>query len=121
MDPDRVQAIAEWPEPESYRGIQVFLGFANFYRRFISHYSEITVALNSLLAGYQKDPKKVFCWPNDAAASFRRLRDAFTKAPLLIHFDPALPILMITDASDFALAGILLQPRRVLDGISATA
>jgi hypothetical protein len=35
MDPVRVKAIEEWPEPESYRDIQVFLGFVNFYRRFI--------------------------------------------------------------------------------------
>jgi hypothetical protein len=35
MDPIRVKAIEEWPELESYRDIQVFLGFVNFYRHFI--------------------------------------------------------------------------------------
>ena len=116
MDPERVKTIAEWPAPLSYRDIQVFLGFANFYRRFVSHYSEKAVPLNQLLAGYQKDPKKLFEWPDAAATSFRRLAEAFTTAPLLQHFDPAHPILVITDASDFALAGILLQPRQIPDG-----
>ena len=41
MDPIRVRTINEWPEPQGYRDIQVFLGFANFYRRFIHNYSTL--------------------------------------------------------------------------------
>jgi hypothetical protein len=41
MDPDRVRTITEWLEPEGYKDIQVFLGFANFYWRFIFNYSSI--------------------------------------------------------------------------------
>jgi hypothetical protein len=47
MDPIRVQAIEEWPEPESYRDIQVFLGFANFYYYFIYNYSRLVHMLNA--------------------------------------------------------------------------
>ncbi|SNX88162.1 related to Gag-pol polyprotein [Melanopsichium pennsylvanicum] len=38
MDPDKIRTIKEWPMPESIHDIQRFLGFANFYRRFISHF-----------------------------------------------------------------------------------
>ena len=38
IDPNHVKAIKEWPKPKSYRDIQVFLSFANFYRRFIQNY-----------------------------------------------------------------------------------
>jgi transposase InsO family protein len=122
MDPKRVVAIQEWPEPESYRDIQVFLGFANFYRRFIYNYSEVARPLNDLLKGAQqygaksgkrrdvKVLKKEWAWPETASEAFRKLRDSFTTAPVLRHFDPASPCMVITDASDAAYAGILLQP-----------
>ena len=35
MEDERIEAVKQWPEPKSVRDIQVFLGFANFYRRFI--------------------------------------------------------------------------------------
>jgi hypothetical protein len=52
MDPDRVSAIAEWPAPEDVHEIQMFLGFANFYRRFIEGYSRVVHPITNLL---QKD------------------------------------------------------------------
>ena len=110
MDPERVRAIKEWDEPGSFRAIQVFLGFANFYRRFIENYSKIAGPLNQLLAGYQNDKRKKFSWPPEAISAFKSLQDAFTHAPVLVHFVPGLPIMVITDASNFAFAGILLQP-----------
>ena len=48
MDPSKVSTILEWPEPRKVKDIQSFLGFANFYRRFISDYSKITVPLTHL-------------------------------------------------------------------------
>ena len=41
MDPGKVQAITDWPEPRKVKDIQSFLGFANFYRHFIPDYSAI--------------------------------------------------------------------------------
>ena len=48
MDQSKVQAIQDWPEPRKVKDIQSFLGFANFYRRFISDYSDIFVPLTRL-------------------------------------------------------------------------
>lgn len=120
MDPERVATIQEWPEPQGYRDILVFLGFANFYRRFIDRYSQMAAPMYQLLAGFQRDPKKSFEWPDAAATSFRRLVGAFSTAPLLRHFNPALPIRLVTDASGFALAGILLQLHQIPDGVKPT-
>jgi Reverse transcriptase (RNA-dependent DNA polymerase) len=58
MDPDRVSAIAEWPAPEDVHEIQMFLGFANFYRRFINGYSRVVFPITNLL---RKD--QPFNWP----------------------------------------------------------
>ena len=48
MDPTNIQVIQDWPEPCKVWDIQSFLGFANFYRRFIYNYSNIVVPLTRL-------------------------------------------------------------------------
>ena len=45
MDPKKIASILDWPQPRNVRDIQSFLGFANFYRRFIFGYSEIVLPL----------------------------------------------------------------------------
>ena len=54
MDPERIRTIAEWPVPESVLDVQVFLGFANFYRRFIDGYSRVVLPITSLLRKGQR-------------------------------------------------------------------
>ena len=49
MEAERIEVVKEWPEPKSVQDIQVFLGFANFYRRFIQGFSKIAVPLTSML------------------------------------------------------------------------
>ena len=110
MDKRRVAAIQEWPKPKSYHDVQVFLGFVNFYRRFIHHYSQIAGPLTGLLKGSENGRKAgQLEWSVEANQAFARLQAAFTSAPLLRHFDPNLPIRLETDASEFGLAGILTQ------------
>ena len=49
MEDERIEAVKQLPEPQSVRDIQVFLGFANFYRRFIQEFSRIAAPLTSML------------------------------------------------------------------------
>ena len=111
MDTRRVETIRDWPTPKTYREVQVFLGFANFYRRFIHHYSAIAAPLTSLLKG-SKDGRKTgpLEWSDNAQTAFQQLCRKFTEAPLLQHFNPSQKIRVETDASNFAVAGILSQP-----------
>jgi len=102
MSPDKIQTISDWPEPQKVKDIQSFLGFANFYRRFIFNYSDIVVPLTWLT---QKDAPWNFS--EDCRHSFNALKHAFTTAPILTHFIPDTPIIVETDASDYAIAGIL--------------
>ena len=86
----------------------MFLGFANFYRRFIHGYSRVAMGLSDLLKGGGKFGNQ-FVWTREAASSFEKLKTAFTTAPILRHFDPALRIRVETDASGFAVAGMISQ------------
>ncbi len=49
MEEERIKAIHDWPEPQSVRDIQVFLGFANFYQRFIQRFSRLAAPFTSML------------------------------------------------------------------------
>ena len=102
MDQSKVQTIQDWPEPRKVKDIQSFLGFANFYRRFISGYSDIVVPLTRLT-------RKGTPWNfgDSARASFEALKSAFISAPVLTHWVPDQPIIVETDASDYALGAIL--------------
>ena len=46
---ERIEVVKNWPEPKSVRDIQVFIGFANFYQRFIQSFSRIAAPLTSML------------------------------------------------------------------------
>lgn len=114
MDPERVSTIRDWPEPTTFREVQQFLGFANFYRRFIREYSRIARPLTALLKGSVngKKPGKLLI-DGAATEAFHTLCDAFTKAPILVHFERDAPIKVETDASNFACSGILSQLQKV--------
>ena len=49
MEEERIKVVKTWPKPQSVRDIQVFIGFANFYRRFIKGFSKIVASLTSML------------------------------------------------------------------------
>ena len=104
MSQNKVDAVLSWPKPTKVRELQQFLGFANFYRRFIYGYSRIISPLTRLL-------KKEVKWDFDAAAetAFTKIKSSFTDAGMLKHFDPSLPTIIETDASDYAISGILSQ------------
>ncbi|UTT92537.1 hypothetical protein NDA17_007488 [Ustilago hordei] len=107
MDPEKVCTVKEWPMPESIHDIQRFLGFANFYRRFIAHFAHIAKPLTALVKPIEWFKK--FELPEEAQQAFHKLIQAFTSAGVLQHFDYHLPTRLETDASDFAIAGVLKQ------------
>ena len=115
MEEDHISTILNWPEPESVREVQSFLGFANFYRRFVKEFSRIAHPLTDTTKREaqrtKKDlalRKKDFLTP-EACRSFQELVATFTNSPLLVYFDAKCPIKLETDASDYAISGVLSQ------------
>jgi hypothetical protein len=105
MDEEKIHTIREWQEPRNVKGIQSFLGFANFYRRFIKDYSRITTPLTRLT---RKDVQ--WEWGDKQQQAFDTLKEAMMTEPILQHFDPAKPVTIETDASDYAIGAVCSQP-----------
>ncbi|MBW0582017.1 hypothetical protein O181_121732, partial [Austropuccinia psidii MF-1] len=104
MDSSNVQQILNWPQPKNIKDLQYFLGFANFYRCFIKNYSKKITSLTYFL---KKDSPFIF--NEESLSQFQLLKEAFTTAPILSHFNPSLPTIVGTDASDYALGAVLSQ------------
>jgi hypothetical protein len=111
MDPAKIQTVLDWRLPTTLKELQAFLGFANFYRRFIVAFSYIVRPLTDLTRGKNGDIRVNFPIAPGSAAheAFERLKKAFTIAPVLAHFDPSLETWLETDASDTVTAAVLSQ------------
>ncbi len=105
MDQGKVQAIRDWPQPHSVKELQRFLGFANFYRRFIQNFSLLSAPLTSMIC---QKPKSL-SWNTEARAAFQKLQEAFCTAPILTHPDPQLLFVVEVDASTTGVGAVLSQ------------
>ncbi|MBW0575367.1 hypothetical protein O181_115082 [Austropuccinia psidii MF-1] len=104
MDQAKFQQILNWPPPRNLEALQSFLGFAIFYCRFIKNYSKKISSLTSFLKKNSHFPLN-----EEAVRQFHHFKEAFTIAPIISHFDPSLPTIVETDASDYALGAVLSQ------------
>lgn len=104
MDPKKVRAILEWEAPTTTKGLQWFLGFANFYCGFIKGYSDICVPLTALTG--KGTPWKLDKEQNDA---FETLKAKFVAEPSLAQWYPDIETMLEGDCSRYVLGGCLLQ------------
>jgi hypothetical protein len=104
MDPSKVESITTWPVPRKASEISSFLGFTNFYRKFIANYAELAQPLTRLLC---KDT--IFEWTQKEASAFAAIKEAFLRSDILAHPNNTKAWIVETDASDFALGAVLSQ------------
>jgi hypothetical protein len=104
MDPAKIQTIIDWGTPRRVSDVRSFLGFCNFYRKFISDYSTIVRPLNRLTG-----ERVTWRWGPEEKAAFQDLKDAIITGPVLAYYDPRRETRMETDASDGVAAGVLCQ------------
>ncbi|CAJ0927619.1 unnamed protein product [Ranitomeya imitator] len=105
MDPVKVQAIYDWTQPTSVNSLQKFLGFANFYRRFIANFSTVAKPLTDLT----KKGADVVNWSSAAVEAFQELKRRFSSAPVLCQPDVSLPFQVEVDASEIGAGAVLSQ------------
>ncbi|KAI1004395.1 hypothetical protein K3495_g3815 [Podosphaera aphanis] len=104
MDPEKIKAIKNWEAPTSIKGVRGFLGFANFYRKFIHNLVDLARPLTDLT---RKDCK--FQWSSEADRAFHKLKDIFISAPALSQFDYDKATRIKTDSSGWCTRGTLQQ------------
>ena len=103
-DPKKVRAVEEWPRPTDRTQLRRFLGFANFYRRFIRGFSRVAAPLSALTS-----TTIPFFWTPEAEESFGTLKGLFTTAPVLIFPDPDHQFIVEVDTSDTDIGAVLSQ------------
>ena len=103
-DPKKVQAVEEWQRPTDRTQLRRFLGFANFYRRFIRGFSRVGASLSALTS-----TSNPFFWTPEAEDAFVALKRLFTTALVLIFPDPNRQFIVQVDASDTGIGAVLSQ------------
>ena len=102
VDPKKVEVVENWPVPKTVKGVRSFLGFCNYYRRFVKDFAGIASPLSSLTK------KKVpFIWNDECQIAFDRLRKELITAPVLEFPDYTGTFILDTDASNTSLGAVL--------------
>jgi len=104
MDPVKIAGVAEWPTLTNKKEVQSFLGFTNFYQRFIKDLSEHVRPLFDLTWN-----NCTWRWKASEQSMFNKLKGSVTSAPVLISPDSTKPFHIEADSSDFATGTVLSQ------------
>src|SRR6266404_8071027 len=110
MDPVKVQGVTDWLQPAKVKDVQSFIGFMNFYQRFICNFSKIAHPLHALT---QK--LKDWSWGAAEQQAFDVLKSTITSTPMLTFPSKSSPFHLEGDASNFAMGAVLLQQQE--DGL----
>ena len=102
LNPHKIDAINELPEPKDLKQLQSFLGGINYYSKFIPNMSEIALPLYCLL---EKDTE--WKWTKTEQLSFENLKQVLLTAPVLTIFDQNLPLKLDCNASQYDLGAVL--------------
>ena len=108
-DPEKIEAVTEWPQPTTVTELRSFLDFVS-YNRFISNFSKVAKSLNKLLQNLEGTPsQKKFkvCWGPEQQEAFETLQRLCTESPILGYADFKAPFVLNTDASGDGLGAVL--------------
>ena len=110
VDPKKAELVKDWPTPQNVGEVRKFLGFANYFRKFLQGFANVCRPLNNLL---KKDHS--FLWDEECDKAFIRLKEALVTAPVLALPDFSKPNTVfdvICDASGFGIGAVLMQYER---------
>jgi len=102
--PTKIAVIRDWPTPASVKDVQSFVGFANYYRRFVPNFARVAAPLTTLAK-----KTTLFYWGKEQNDAFHALRALLATAPVLPYPDWSRPFILDTDASTYGLGAVLSQ------------
>ena len=109
-DPRKIEAIKNWPKPNTVTEVRSFTGFTNYYRHFIKGYVKIARPLHELTSGENGKKKNYRVnWTEWCQESFDSLKKICSECPVLAYADYTKPFVLHTDASTMGLGAVLYQ------------
>lgn len=102
--PEKVDSIINTPVPTDVAALRSFLGLVEYYSKFVPRLAEVVEPMRVLLR--KNEP---FIWSAETDSSFRRVKEMLSSSTVLHMFDPSLPVIVSTDASDCGLGAVLQQ------------
>ena len=109
-DPKKIQVIKDWLTPETVTDVRSFLGFTNYYRKFMVGYTKIAHPLNELISGENASRKnRPVKWEKEHQEAFEQLKQLSTTVPILAYANYQKPLRIYRDASEKGLGAILSQ------------
>ncbi|CAM8981994.1 unnamed protein product [Rhodiola kirilowii] len=112
VDPSKIEAIQNLPQPANLKQLRGFLGLTGYYRRFVPKYAAVAEPLTKLLR------KDAFAWHFDAAESFAKLKGMLASAPTLVLPNFSQQFKVQTDASGTGISAVLSQQERLISYFS---
>ena len=104
-DPEKTNKVKHWPLPRNKKEVQQFLGFANYYWRFIKSFAEIAKALHKVT----ELSTAPFQWIPECQRSFDLLRNLLSSPPIVVYPDFTKPFILDTDTSNEGIGAVLSQ------------
>ena len=103
MEQEKIKAVKKQKTPTKVKDVESFLGFANFYQRFIQNFSHTARLLNKLKG------KKEWKWDEEHQKAFEKLKDKITSQPVLSLPKREGKFQVETNASEHAIGRVLSQ------------
>ncbi|XP_063851755.1 uncharacterized protein LOC135095047 [Scylla paramamosain] len=103
-DQKNLEAIREQAPPKNVKQVRRFIGMCGFYRKFVPNFSKIAMPLTNLMKGDVK-----FSWTDECQVAFEALKTKLMSTPILASYQPELPLVLVTDASDECVGAVLHQ------------
>ena len=110
--PEKVEAVNNFPRPETFKQMRRFLGMLNYYHRFIPMAAGILAPLNKLLEGYKKSNRnRLIVWDATTEEAFAAAKRSLAEATVLAYPEAGATLGLFCDASAVAVGGVLQQYR----------
>ena len=93
-----------WPTPKIVIKVRIFLGTAQYWRKFIPKFSAIAAPMHVVTS-----VKKGFQWGGKQQQAFEDLKDKISSATVLALPNLRYLLVIHTNVSDYAMGGVLLQ------------
>lgn len=99
---DKISAIENAPTPNNITQLKSFLGFVQYYAKFVPNLAMVLHPLYNLLKA-----NTVWNWTCDCDEAFKNIKGILTSARVLVHFNPDLPVKLSTDASEYGIGAVI--------------